>query len=85
MYKRQPSTPLKASSSALCNNLDILNANSSHTGGSLTYAVVHKSVSHLINSSPGLPHVYRQVTCKESGTTQTSTSSAIMQVMTDIA
>ncbi|EDV20827.1 uncharacterized protein TRIADDRAFT_50926 [Trichoplax adhaerens] len=66
MYKRQPSIPLKASCSALCNNLDVSDANSSQSGGSLTFAVVHKSVSHLINSSPGLPHIYRQVTCKES-------------------
>ncbi|KAL5017187.1 hypothetical protein ScPMuIL_006776 [Solemya velum] len=66
MYRKLKSITLKGSSSLLCNNLSILNAES----GAVSYAVVHKTAVNISTVSEDSAVTNRQVVCKEPSATQ---------------
>lgn len=65
---------LKASASALCNNLTVL---SSKEKQSVTYGVVHKAFVCITNVTKGSVVNQKQVSCKGEGS---YSSSAVLQV-----
>ncbi|CAC5422554.1 WD repeat-containing protein 54 [Mytilus coruscus] len=75
MYRKEKPLPLKSSASSLTNNLTVF---ISPEKGSMSYAVVHKSVVNVISSSlDGSTVTNRQVVCKEPSAVQQNTPMVI--------
>ena len=74
MFTRCPSVALKASASALCNNLTVLSLPDKQ---SITYGVVHKAFVCITNVTKGTVVNQKQVSCKGEGA---HSSSAVLQV-----